>query len=505
MTLPDLITKHASENPGATAYIFQDKKISYGELEDHILRCAAGLAKRGIKSGSTFGLVLRNSPDFVIIVMALAKVGAIAVPINFLEKPERIALILNDAKAVGVLTSKEFLAGIKESSKTIPTLKMIFSRDGAFPGVSLFSELLEEEPTPPHFEPLEDDVMMLLYTAGTTGEPKGVMLTHGNFLANIDQCMEAISLSKKDRFLCLLPMFHSFAWTTCVLIPLKMGAASIIIESLLPFSPIITQIWKHHATVFVAVPQIFGTLVSRISRPKAFLLRFLNPIRFCISGAAPLMPTIHRNFEKTFGVPLLEGYGLTETSPVVSLNTGKRKIGSVGRPLPGVQIRIVQDDEGTPVGPGDVGEIWVSGKNVMKGYYHKPDETKHVMTKDGWFKTGDMGKMDKDGFLSLVDRKKDLIIVRGLNVYPQEIENVILQHDAVKEVAVVGKRDEKTGDEIIRAFVTEKEGKTIDKSKLNALCRERLAPFKRPKDIIVINEMPKNAIQKILKKELRDR
>jgi long-chain acyl-CoA synthetase len=224
-----------------------------------------------------------------------------------------------------------------------------------------------------------------------------------------------------------------------------------------------------------------------------------------VSGAAPLAAKVHKEFEKTFRLPLLEGYGLTECSPVASLNPeGKRKFGTVGKPLPGVEIQI-RDDEGKPLADGEVGEIWIRGPNVMKGYYNKPKETAEALTPEGWLKTGDMGRFDEEGYLSIVDRKKDLIIIKGLNVYPQDVENVIAASDAVKEVAVVGKMDPDTGEETIRAFVTAKEGKTVDKAALFALCRENLAPYKRPKEIFVIDEMPKNALQKILKKELRAR
>jgi long-chain acyl-CoA synthetase len=300
-------------------------------------------------------------------------------------------------------------------------------------------------------------------------------------------------------------MFHSFSWTTCVLIPLHLGAQTVIIETLLPFDPVLKAIWKHHVTLFVAMPQIYAALTAKISGAKAMALRFVNPVRLAISGAAPLTATVHKNFEKNLGVPLLEGYGLTEASPVASLNPeSKRKVGTVGLPLPGVEIEI-RDENAKKLGVGEIGEIYMRGDNIMKGYYNKPAETKEALTSDGWLRTGDIGKFDDDGYLSIVDRKKDLIIIKGLNVYPQDVENVISMHEAVREVAVVGKPDPETGDETIRAFITTKDGRTIDKAEIFALCREHLAPYKRPKDVIFIDEMPKNALQKILKKDLRER
>lgn len=498
MILPDLITKQAKESPHKTAFIFRDQRITYTELDGLIRRYAASLHQLGIKKGDTFAVVLRNSPEFVILGMALSHLGAAIIPINFLEKADRIALILNDAKAIGVLTAKEFEKTVRAALKTVPTVKHTFLREE-------FSALYTSEPWQKPSVSTENDVMMLLYTSGTTGLPKGVMLTHKNFLSNVEQCLGAIRLYPRDVFLCLLPMFHSFSWTTCVLIPLWLGSTIVIIESLLPFDPVIKAIWKYKVTLFVAVPQIFSALNSKIHGFKAFVLRFLSPVRLCISGSAPLTSYVHHHFEKTFAMPLLEGYGLTEAAPVVSLNPErKRKVGTVGLPLPGVQIEI-RDDEEKKLPQGAVGEIWIKGDNIMKGYYNKPAETSEVLTPDGWLKTGDMGQFDEEGYLKIVDRKKDLIIIKGLNVYPQEIENVIAQHAAVKEVAVVGTMDKQTGDEKIRAFITLQDGQSLDKTEIMNLCREQLALYKRPKEIIVIDEMPKNALQKILKKDLRNR
>lgn len=501
--LPDLIIPHATNHPANVAYYFKDKTLTYRELNEQILRVTAGLATLGVKKGTTFALLLRNCPEFVILTMALSRLGAVSVPINFLEKPDRVALILNDAGAVGILTSREFYSTVKEAAASTPSLKHIFFREGGNDRAQPFSNLVAGDLWAGEANVKPDDLMMLLYTSGTTGQPKGVMLTHKNFLSNVDQCLGAINLNENDRFLCLLPMFHSFSWTTCVLIPLKLGVPTVIIESLLPFDPVIEAIWKYKTTLFVAVPQVFGALATKIKGAKAFVIRFLNPVRLCISGAAPLPQAIANAFEKNLGVPLLEGYGLTEAAPVVSFNPeAKRKIGTVGKPAPGVTVEL-RNEEGQKVQPGDVGEIWVRGDNVMKGYYKKPVETAEALTKDGWLKTGDLGRFDDEGYLSIVDRKKDLIIVKGLNVYPQEVENAILELPFVKEVAVIGKPDPETGDEIIRAFVVPKDGAEVDKNAVYEACRKNLAPYKRPRDVVPMKELPKNALQKVLKKELR--
>ncbi len=505
MILPDLIQRNAELYPDRTALVFRNEKISFSQLNEKILTCAQGLSDLGIKKGSTFALVLRNSPEFVILSMALSRLGAISVPINFLEKADRLELILNDAKAEGILTAKEFFRHVATAMKKVPTLKHKFLREGDHKEFKPFAALMSDKKWSGNNKVTEDDLMMLLYTSGTTGLPKGAMLTHKNFIANVDQCLGAIKLSEKDRFLCLLPLFHSFSWTTCFLIPMKIGARTVIIESLAPFDPVIKAIWNNKVTLFVGVPQIFAALAQRVQGVKAMFIRLMNPVRACVSGAAPLPENVLVQFKKSFGVPLLEGYGLTEASPVVCLNPmDKQKKNSVGKPLPGIELTL-HDDDGKLVDDGEVGEIWVRGANIMKGYYNKPKETKEALTKDGWLKTGDMGKFDKDGFVYIVDRKKDLIIVKGLNVYPQEVENVIAMDPGVKEVAVVGKVNKDDGDEIIRAFVTIKEGKTVEKKKLFELCREHLAAYKLPKEIIIIDEMPRNALQKILKKDLRQR
>jgi len=503
MILPDLISQHSQTDPNKIAFIYKDEKISFGALDERITRLALGLKGIGVKKGTTFGIVLRNSPEFVIMTMALAKLGAVSVPINFLEKPEQIALILNDAKAFGILTSREFWGGVLTASQKIRTVKHIFLKDGQTEEARNFAELLQTPPKKIDAPVKEDDLMMLFYTSGTTGEPKGVMLSHKNFLENAEQCLSVIKVFDTDVFMCLLPMFHSFSWTTCVLIPLKRGLPTVIMESLLPFDPVIQAIWKHKVTIFIGVPQIFSALCQKIRGAKALLIRLLNPVRLCISGAAPLPASVFSRFEKTFKVPLIEGYGLTETAPVCTLNPiEKRKVSSVGLPLRGVEVEI-HDDDGRNLPQGEVGEIWIRGPNVMRGYFHKRKETKEVLTKEGWLKSGDLGFLDKEGFLTIVDRKKDLIIVKGLNVYPQEIEKVIGKHPDIVEVAAVGKMDPETGEELIRAFVTLKEGASLKKSEIFDLCRENLAPYKRPKDIVVIDKMPKSSLQKILKKELR--
>jgi long-chain acyl-CoA synthetase len=501
-TLNEMLDHSVRAFPDAPAFFYKEQKLTYAELERKIALCAGGLSRLGIGKGDAFGVVLRNCPEFVVLFFALSRLGAVLVPVNFLEKGERMGFIFHDAEVKGCLTSREFLANVRQAQKQAPSLARIFLKD---PGgtESAFDALLEGPPAAGAAPVGPDDLSLLIYTAGTTGLPKGVMLTHRNFCANVESCRGAIELSREDRFMCLLPMFHSFAWTTNVLVPLSLGASTVVIESLLPFEPVMKAVWRHKVTLFCAVPPIFATLTQRIRGVKALLLRMLNPVRVAVSGAAALPGGVQRKFEKTFGIPLLEGYGLTEAAPVVALNPlhGERRPGTVGLPIPGVQVAILDDDE-NPVELGAVGEICVKGENVMKGYYKRPEETREAFTRDGWLKTGDLGKLDADGYLSIVDRKKDLIIVKGLNVYPQEIEAALLSHPSVGEAAAVGIQDA-TGDELIKAFVVLKEGLSADRAALMKVCREKLAPYKIPRDIELRKELPKNALGKILKKDLR--
>jgi len=502
-TLNQILGETILNHPEDTAFFYKEEVLSYRELGQRIDRCTVGLQKLGIREGDTFGVVVRNCPEFVILFFALARLGAATVPVNFLEKGEKLGFIFNDAQVKGCLTSREFLKNVKTGQTKAPSLRHIFLKDNGGAERPFNDLIADAGPATGLPEMTPDRLVLLIYTAGTTGTSKGVMLTHKNFCANLESCRGAIELKQEDRFLCLLPMFHSFAWTANVLLPLRLGASTVIMETLLPFDPVIKAIWKYKITIFCGVPPIFAALVQKVRGIKALIIRMINPVRVAVSGAAPLPAPVHKAFERTFGIPLLEGYGLTETSPVVTLNPlhGKRKSGTVGKSIPNVHIKIV-DDEEKAVAQGQVGEVLVKGENVMQGYYNRPQETQESFTKDGWFKTGDLGRLDDEGYLAIVDRKKDLIIVKGLNVYPQEIENVLLSHPSVAEAAAVGIADQ-SGDEIIKAFVTMNPGQSADRSDLLKLCRDNLANYKIPRDIEIRKELPKNTLGKILKRDLR--
>jgi long-chain acyl-CoA synthetase len=400
------------------------------------------------------------------------------------------------------LTSREFLDTVLSARKNAPTLQHLFLKEegGPFPAF----DRLREKGDAPETGVGPDSLSLLMYTAGTTGSPKGVMLTHANLLANLESCRRVMDVGPRDRFLCLLPMFHAFSWTVNVLLPLRLGASVVVMEAPTPFEPVLKAIWDHKVTVFCGVPPLFAALTQKIRGIRAWVLRFLNPVRVAVSGAAALPPKVLRDFERKFHIPLLEGYGLTEASPVVAVQPlhRSRKAGTVGPPLPGVEVKII-DEEERPLPKDTVGEICVRGANVMAGYFKRTEETRETFTRDGWLKTGDLGRLDAGGRLSVVDRKKDLIIVKGLNVYPLEIETVLLSQPDVAEAAVIGVPDD-TGDEVINAFVVPKPGKTVSPEALLLACRQALAPFKVPREIHGWDVLPKNTLGKVLKKDLRE-
>ena len=418
-------------------------------------------------------------------------------------KEEDLKYILDNAGVSTVITQAEFLPTVNRLKLRLENLRQLILVGEKTPDAINFSELLSKSPVGERVsEPRPEDVAAILYTSGTTGHPKGVMLTHRNLISNVTASIKAIKFTKKDRFLCLLPMFHSFTWMACVLAPLYLGAAVAIVESVKPFGKVLRNIIRNRITIFVAIPPIYN-LLSHIPVPRILvsrLLKILNPLRICVSGAASLPVEVLRKFEQKFRIPLLEGYGLTEASPVVSINPQeKRRPGSVGLPIAGVEVKVV-DEDGNQLPPNKEGELLVKGENVMQGYYKLPEETKKTI-KEGWLYTGDIARIDEDGYIYIVDRKKDMIIVRGLNVYPREIEEVLYLNPKVAETAVIGIKDELRGEAPI-GYVALKEGEEMTEAELIRFLRERLASYKVPRTIEFRDSLPKTSTGKILKRAL---
>jgi long-chain acyl-CoA synthetase len=477
----------AATKPKKVAIFWGRDRITYAEVELHIQRYAQHLhAQHAVRPGGRVGILLKNCPEFVYALYAGLRLGAVVVPVNnFLKAPE-IQYISDDCQIKCLITSRDF-------DDVLAKLK----------GVQLvmIAELGKPDrlPSPPSPTLNPSDTAVIIYTSGTTGKPKGAMLSHHNIVSNVRSCIKALEETSDDRLTLLLPMFHSFMMTVCIFTPLSMGAGIVLIKSVHPFKSAMKEMIFSRATIFIGIPQIFQALAQA---KIPFWMHWVLKLRMAVSGAAPLPRETLRLFEEKMRFPLLEGYGLSEASPVVSFNPlhGVRKAGSVGLPLPDVAVRIV-DDHGQELPPDQIGEIVVHGPNVMQGYYNQPEETALALC-NGWLHTGDMGKKDVDGYVYIVDRRKEMLLVRGMNVYPREIEEVLHQFPNVREGAVVAKADEKRG-EIPIAFVSPVEGATLDSNKIQEFLRERLADYKLPKEIRVVESLPRTATGKVAKLELK--
>jgi len=470
-----------------TAVFWGERQYSYGEIADLSKRVAGALqGSFGVQPGDRVGLWLKNCPEFMPSVFGILNAGAIVVPINNFLKPDEVGFILNDAGINVVITDAELsvheaaLRGLRGS------LKMLRVEEIAGLPVPVSQTVANRA---------EEDIALLIYTSGTTGHPKGAMLSHANLLHNIASCRRVLEATPDDRFVVILPLFHSYMMCVGLMLPLISGGALILVKSLHPLKNLFHDIYAHRGTILPAIPQFYRGLVNATLPPGC-------PLRMCISGAAPLPLQVLQEFESKFSIPLIEGYGLSEASPVVSKNPlhGVRKAGSIGLPIPDVEMS-VQDDHGRMLGTGEIGEICVRGGNVMAGYWNKPEETIAAI-RNGWLLTGDVGYRDADGYYFITDRKKDMLLVNGINVYPREIEELLYQYPGVKEAAVIGVPDPRKGEQPV-AFVSATEGATLDPKAITPFLREKLADYKVPKRVEVLPALPRNATGKILKTTLR--
>ena len=507
-TLAELLSFNSKKYAKRTAIVFGKKKISYNALDTAASSIAAGLIALGMNKKDKVAIFLDNCPEFVISYFAIMKAGLVAVPINYMLKMEETKFILADSQATCLITSRIYLDFAEELRLRLENLKHIITTTGSQDGIPDFHKIYRDaHQMPKHFQgPVPEELAIILYTSGTTGSPKGAMLSHHNLISNAVDCLKAIRVTHKDTFICILPLFHSFAATVCMNLPLLVGAKIVIMKTVRPFKRIIRAIRKNRVSVFAGIPSIYNILID-IKLPRIFhspLLRILNPVRICISGAAALLPDTFRDFQNKFRVPLLEGYGLTEASPVVTLNPlgGPRKAGSIGKALSdNINLKIV-DETGNHVGLNQIGELLVKGPNVMQGYYRQTEATKEAL-KDGWLYTGDMARQDEDGYVYIVGRKKEMVNVRGLNVYPREIEEILYQNPKIKEAAVIGIPDAHKG-EVPKGFVVLKEKEGAGEQEIIRYLREKLAPYKIPKCIEFRESLPKSNTGKILKRLLQD-
>jgi len=483
----EVIERNSQKYGKKVAYFVDKSKIRWREFKDLVDRFTTILTNYDIKKNDKVALYMTNSLEFLIAYFAIQRIGAVVVPINIFLKEEEISYILNDVGAKLIVASEKF----KNNLNSIKIEKI-------FEDKLKKEELLKITPTTTPSPAKIEDLAVIIYTSGTTGLPKGAMLTYKNLFSNIIAINKIVKITPKDRFIAYLPMFHSFTMTVNILLPLYTASAVVIIKSIHPFSNIIKEILFKRVTIFTGIPDVYSAL-ARAKIPLLFHL--FNKIRFFISGAAPLSEETIKKFSKKFKkAPLLEGYGLSEASPVVAVNRlDKQKVGSVGLPLDGVEVKIVNEDL-VEVPVGESGEIIVKGDNVMLGYFNNKEATENTII-NGWLLTGDIGKIDEDGFLYILDRKKDLIISKGVNIYPREIEEVCMKFDGIKACAVVGLKEE--NDEIPIAFVEVE--KDIDIKELKNFLKKHLANYKIPKKIYIVDNLPKNATGKVLKRVLKER
>ena len=458
MNLATNLTATARVHPTRTALALGDHELTYTELNDASANVAGLLRSRGVRPGDRVGVMMPNVPQFAMAYYGVLRLGAIVVPMNPLLKAREVEHYVSDSGASLVL----------DDPSALP-------RDAA--------------PESGVAERAADDTAVILYTSGTTGRPKGAELTHGNLTRNADVMRELIEVGPEDVVLGALPLFHSFGQTCGLNTAVATGACLALIPRFLP-AGVLELIERRRVTVFEGVPTMYAALLHAAERHDT------SSLRVCVSGGAALPLEILNGFEAAFGCVVLEGYGLSETSPVASFNRPHlRKAGSIGTPVDGVEMRLL---EPTPDG---VGEIAIRGHNVMKGYWRHPDATSQAIDADGWFRSGDLGRVDEDGCYFIVDRKKELIIRGGYNVYPREIEEVIYEHPAVREAAVIGITHPELGEEV-GAAVALKEGADVDESDVREFVRSQVAAYKYPRHVWFVDELPKGPTGKILKRAI---
>ena len=478
--LSELFEEAVEANRSSAAVIEESRQWTFDELSDEVNRIAAVIREK--VKGDTVGILLLNSQKYVAALLAVWKAGKTAVPLNYLLQPADIGFIIKDS-GMSALISSQFFA------QSLAALKPILGEKGVI--------LMADDPDfmagPANAEPAYRNPALYLYTSGTTGRPKGVVLTHENLAHNAKSCQRAGEFDRRDSFLCLLPFFHTYAITGTILLPLLSGCKMVLVDRFQP-AKVLGLIQEHSISVFLAIPSMYRVMAASEGDFN------VSSVRFPISGGEPLPAVVAEAFEKRFGVPIFEGYGQTEAAPVVTLNVpGARKVGTIGRPLPGVEVSIWNDQK-QPVAVGEDGEIMVRGANVMQGYHRLPEETAKTIT-DGWLHTGDLGRMDSDGFVTITGRKKDLIISAGENIYPREIEEVLALHPKVKEAAVIGVKDEVRG-EAPKAFVIVREGMTLEEKELRTFCRENMASYKVPRYFELVADFPRTPTGKVLKRLL---
>jgi long-chain acyl-CoA synthetase len=488
--LASLLADTAEAKGDRLAVKLDDVEINYTLLDEGAKRVAGMLRDKGVEPGDRVGIMLPNVPYFPTVYYGVLRAGGVVVPMNVLLKGREVEFYLSDPEAKVLFAWHDF-ADAAETGAEKAGSEVVLVKPGEF------EELVgDQEPLEELEDRKADDTAVILYTSGTTGQPKGAELTHSNMKKNAQIAGQLVDVSEEDVELGALPLFHSFGQTCNMNGAVAVGAA---MTQLPRFDPdkALEIIERDKVTIFQGVPTMYNAMLHSDKRDEYDT----SCLRMCMSGGSAMPEELMRQFEDAFGCKILEGYGLSETSPVASFNhpDRERKPGSIGTPIEGVEMKLV-DDDGNDVDQGEVGEIVIKGHNVMKGYWNRPDATEDAI-KDGWFYTGDMGKMDDDGYFFIVDRKKELIIRGGYNVYPREVEEVLYEHPAVQEAAVIGVEDEKMGEEVGAAVVLKK-GEDLSEDELRDYVKENVANYKYPRKIWFCDELPKGPTGKILKKDI---
>lgn len=507
LNVASILRESATRNPGADAIKIGPMTMSYGEVHTMVQRLAGGLKALGLTRGQHVALMLPNVPHFTIAYYAVHYAGGVVVPLNVLLTPDEVAYHLEDSDAVALIAWEGFAEAASGGFARVDTCKHLIVAKAdpkdvtADEGTYNFTALVAgSDPVTDLPDTMPDDTAVVLYTSGTTGHPKGAELTHFNLFYNADYSAHRLILYREDDVgLVTLPLFHSFGQTVLQNGLMRVGGCLVLLPRFDPKSAF-ELMQAHGVTIFAGVPTMYFALLNY---PEADGYD-LSKLRACVSGGSAMPVEVMRAFDAKYEVNVLEGYGLSETSPVASFNVLHlpKKAGSIGIPIRGVEFRLV-DEEGAIISEsGKAGEIEIKGHNVMKGYYKRPEVNAQQIV-DGWFKTGDIGTRDDEGFYFIVDRKKDMIIRGGFNVYPREIEEVLYAFPGVTEAAVVGVPHESHGEEV-KAIVAFRPGEEKSPEEVIAYCQEHLAKYKYPRLVEVRAELPKGPTGKILKRVLRD-
>jgi long-chain acyl-CoA synthetase len=496
--LATILRESAAASPDRPLLRIGSLELSYRQVDEMSGRVAAGLRAAGLQRGDTLAIQLPNLPEFVFAYFGALKVGVTVVPLNPLLKAPEVAYHLQDSGARLLVTFDAFAGEAAKGAAEADDAR-VFVVGSPVEGTASFDDLYGAEDGA-DIEPMNsDDTAVIIYTSGTTGRPKGAELTHFQMYMAATVAADTFGYRTDDVSMAVLPLFHVFGLSSVMNCAIRSGATLVLVPRF-EVGAVLDAIEQHRVTVFCGVPTMFVALLH-----ADLTGRDISSLRVCVSGGASIPGEVLKGFEAVYpGAPVLEGYGLSETCALATFNRSAedRRMMSIGKRMWGVEIRVV-DSHGheLPTGPDSVGEIVLRGHNVMKGYRGRPEATEEAM-RGGWFHTGDLGYQDEDGFFYIVDRKKDLVIRGGFNVYPREIEEVLHEHPAVREAAVIGRPDARLGEEVV-AFIALKKGTPATPEEVIAFCKERLAAYKYPREVVVLDELPKGGTGKVLKAELR--